>query len=130
MSVTFSLDRESRVPYPFGGDAEPTEEEVDAYFSALAEEGEFNVANGNAVYILRDILKTDGEMCGSMTADDLALRLSMVDDFSVAGGIKPTTLSARMFNFGRTYDQCERYVRSLVRLSKLALAEGVGIRWG
>ncbi len=134
MSVTFQLDRDNGLTSPFSGQGEPTDAEVDAYFDARAALGEFNVANGNAGYILRDILGLSGDfedICyGQMDADRLGLQLSLVDPLSTVGGMIPASQEGNVIDCGRSLSQCERYVQSLIKLCSLAEGFGCGIRWG
>lgn len=140
MSVTFQLDKDYSIKAPWEdkpADYEPTEEELDAYFGALSDMGEFNVANGNARYILKDLLRMgdEQELYGSMDQAEFQFRLSLIEPMAVVGGIEPTEQfigagGMTMHLCGRTVDQCERYAASLVRLGKLAEEYGCGIRWG
>ena len=133
MSVTFQLDRDNNIPSPYVVE-DPTDEAIEAYYAACEAFGEFNVGNGNAVYILRDILGLPGdfeEICyGEMDADTLGFRLSMLDPLSTVGGMAPASQDGIVINCGRTLAQCERYVRSLIKLCSLAEGFGCGIRWG
>lgn len=139
MSITFQLDHDYTVIAPWSGKPasyEPSEAELDAYFGALANWGEFNVANGNGRYILKDLLGIDpSEEYGTLSYDEFQFRLSLIDPMAVVGGLEPSEEfvgagGATMHLCGRSIDQCERYVACLVRLGRLAQAYKCGIQWG
>ena len=130
MSVTFMLDHSYNIETKLSGD--PTESELDAYFEERASWGEFNVANGNAAYIIRDLLGLSIEdgLWGGMDGDAFRFRLSQLSEMDVVGGIAPTEKGRNFVSFGRTVDQCERYLRALVKLAKLSERHECGITWG
>ena len=126
MSVTFSMDAPSGARLEGDSDAD-----WGRYLSAKEAEGEFNVANGNAHYILSEILKIENcEMWGSMSGEELAFRLSHVVSEDVDGGFRPSHQDGNVIDCGRSFSQCERYLASLVKLAKVAAERGVGIIWG
>lgn len=171
MSVTFSLNRESRYPYPspdlcpecggaawgepradrecarcdgYGGDREAWLR-VDDLRSER--EGEFNVANTNARFILSELLNvsTADGLYGSLDAATAAMRLA-TSAYKTADGTfgvrepsetqavhvsaEGVSLGATVVDCGRSADQVAWYVEALERLVRIAVAEGCGICWG
>lgn len=170
MSVTFSLDRETQFPYPnpdicpgcggaawgepranrdcdtcegYGGDAEAWRK-VDTLRSEL--EGEFNVANTNARFILGELLNvpTHEGLYGSLDGATAAMRLA-TSAYKVDGtfGVRVqseeqavhlsdagVSLGATVIDCGRSADQIAGYVEALTRLVEIATDEGCGIAWG
>jgi hypothetical protein len=108
------------------------------------EDGEFNVADGNAAYIVQDLLNLRGEEAyGGALAPHLILsRLATVFDTAngveegsetqgvilTADGVAP---GATVINCGRSQRQCDSYVSRLRRLAEIAQERGAPeIIWG
>jgi hypothetical protein len=171
MSVTFSLDRESNYPYPspdlcpkcggaawgepradrecarcdgYGGDREAWLKADDL---RAEREGEFNVANTNARFILSELLNvsTADGLYGSLDAGTAAIRLATSayktadgtfgvreasETQSVRVSAEGVSLGPTVVDCGRSADQVVRYVEALERLVEIAQSEGCGINWG
>lgn len=120
-------------------------EAMDAYFAREAsEDGEFNVANGNAAYIVQDLLNLSSEEVygGSLDPATVLMRLAVIFDTS-KGVEEPSTsqavrltaegvgLGCTVVNLGRSQRQCDSYVSRLRRLAELAVERGAPeIIWG
>ena len=132
------IDCESCMGY--GGDTAAE----DAYFKSLAElDGEFNVANGNATFILREVLNMpEAECYGSIDPSTVLMRVATFFDLS-SGVVEPSqeravilteegvSEGATVIDCGRSLDQVERYVASLKRLAEIAIERGAPvIQWG
>lgn len=173
MSVTFSLPREHRsvtreererahnLPCPhcggnpfgegadhdcesclgYGGDREAQEA---LYARDSQEDGEFNVANANAIYIVQDLLglHCDEVYGGSLDPATVLIRLASVWDTS-KDTIEPSeeqavrltaegvSLGCKVISMGRSQRQCDSYVSRLRRLAEIALDRGAPeIVWG
>lgn len=107
------------------------------------EDGEFNVANGNGAYIVQDILNLscDEVYGGSVAPHEILTKLSYIntsagvlaatEDQGVHLSEEGVSLGAKVFNFGRSESQCERYVENLHRLATIAIEKGAPmIHWG
>lgn len=114
------------------------------YERQAIEDGEFNVANANAIYIVQDLLNLPHTEVygGSVEAHEVLTRLAVVFNIE-AGVVAPSegqavrlseegvSLGCRVINGGRSLSQCERYVESLRRLAEIALERGAPeIYWG
>ena len=105
-------------------------------------DGEFNVANGNAAFILRDVLGTDGEPYGSMDADLVLLKVSAFTD--AQSGVLETVTHERgvivdeegvrpsltVINCGRTLRQVQSYLDRLADLAVICQSRGEKVTWG
>ena len=108
-------------------------------------EGEFNVANANADFILRAVLnladKEADDCAGSLNPSIILQRIATFTDPS-RGEVLPTStqavrlsaegvgLGVTFINAGRTVAQVESYLVRLKRLAEIALAEGAEVTWG
>lgn len=135
-----SADHDCDSCYGYGGDTEAQ----DALKEREAtEDGEFNVANANAIYIVQDLLNMSGEdiYCGSLHP---ALVLSRLGFTNTAGGVvdpsegqavkltpEGVSLGCKYINAGRSQRQCDSYVVRLRKLAEIAIERGAPeIRWG
>ena len=126
----------------FGGDTSVQNAIEDARATL---EGEFNVANANADFILRAVLNLADEeaddCAGSLNPSIILQRIATFTDPS-RGEVLPTStqavrlsaegvgLGVTFINAGRTVAQVESYLMRLKRLAEIALAEGVEVTWG
>jgi hypothetical protein len=133
-------DPDCRACHGFGGDrqAEDALAEREA-----TEDGEFNVANGNAAYIVQDLLNLPCEEVygGSIHPAMVLSRLGYVD--TAAGVEQPNksqavhltsegvSLGCMIFSGGRSQRQCNSYVTRLRRLAEIAIERNSpSIVWG
>jgi len=154
MSVTFSIDAPTAFPSP----AMPRHDDPDyhakgeAWYEArcivMAQredvEGEFNVANANARYIVEALLGEEFDYCGSLDATTAAQRLSIAlamgaEDAGVVtptddGGVRLTLdgvgVGSRNIDCGRSAAQVSGYAGAVAHLVEIAQARGCGIQWG
>ena len=126
--------------YGYGGD---TEAENRLHGREGNEDGEFNVANGNAQYIVQDLLNLSCEEVygGSVAPYEVLTRLSFTN---AGGGVIPPSesqavridengvdLGCRVINFGRSERQIDSYISRLRRLAEIAVERGApSIVWG
>lgn len=126
--------------YGHGGD---TSAEMALMDREAADDSEMNVSNGNAVYIVRDILNLTSEDVngGSLDPSTILLRTSYVNTTdgveaeSEAQAVhlseEGVSLGCRVINMGRTLRQCDSYVLRLRRLAEMAIERGApSIHWG
>jgi len=107
-------------------------------------DGEFNVANGNATFIVQDLLNLPCEDVygGSLDPSMVLARLAVL--FNTANGVVERTegqavrltpegvsLGCKFINMGRSQDQIDSYVERLRRLAEIAVERGSPeIFWG
>ena len=137
MSITFSLPQEfnsniTQCPHSQEAACE------DCYWAIRAEDGEFNVANTNGLFIVRDILDLDLDYYGEVMPSTVLMRLGVwagdgVIEPSTRQGVRLTPsgvgLGATVINGGRSKEQVNRYISQLRRLAELAIERGCNIRW-
>ena len=126
--------------YGDGGDHDA----VSAVYGRQAtEDGEFNVANGNAIYIVQDLLNMS---CEDVYGGDLhpAMVLSRLGFTNTPAGVMERSesqavrltaegvgLGCTVINMGRSQRQCDSYVERLRRLAEIAVERGApNIVWG
>ena len=134
-------DHDCALCYGDGGNMEA----VSAVYGRQAtEDGEFNVANGNAIYIVQDLLNLSCEEVygGSIDPSTALMRLAVVFD-TASGVIEPSTsqavrltaegvgLGCTVVNMGRSQRQIDSYAERLRRLAEIAIERGAPeIYWG
>jgi len=148
MSVTFSMSHEFTTVERYTGALE-SDADFDAYDAYLESkcriDGEFNVANGNAYYILQEILNMGGaevECYGSLPTTTVLMRVSLFLR-AEAGVVKASEsqavrmdengvgLGCKVIDCGRTLGQIESYVSRLKKLAEIAAERGAPeIQWG
>ena len=127
--------------YGYGGDRRAE----DAYWARESDEdGEFNVANGNAIYIVQELLNLPHTEVygGSVEPTTVLMRLAVVFD-TARGVVQPSEsqavridangvgLGCRVFNAGRSERQIDSYITRLRRLAEIAIERGAPeIVWG
>lgn len=134
-------DLDCGICHGYGGDYEAET----AYFAREAQDdGEVNVANANAAYIVQDLLNLPHTEVygGSLDPSTVLMRLAVV--FNPGAGVversesqavrldeNGVSLGCRTINMGRTESQVESYIARLRRLAELAIARGApSIVWG
>jgi hypothetical protein len=135
-----AADQDCDSCYGYGG-----ESEARASLAAreAVEDGEFNVANGNAVYIVQDLLNLSceevygGELHPAMVLSRLGFTntTSGVVEPSESQAVRLTAegvgLGCRFVHMGRSQSQCDSYVERLRRLAEIAIERGApSIVWG
>lgn len=139
MSITFNPTI-TLVPRP------RTEEDHawDAYFTLKADvDGEFNVANGNGYFIVRDILGFEGNVLfgGPLDPQDVLRSVAAYEAKSgtkedrvsesgvvlTADGVAP---SSTLVEFGRDTRQVQSYLDRLTVLANICVERGAEITWG
>lgn len=108
-------------------------------------DGTFNVANGNAAFIVQDVLNLPCEAVeyGAIDPATLLQRLAVFEPFLANGVQAPSQeqavvitddgvdVGATFINCGRSLDQIEGYVRRLRLLAERALERGAPeVVWG
>lgn len=125
----------------YGGDYEAET----AYFAREAQDdGELNVANANAAYIVQDLLNLSHTEVygGSIDPSTVLMRPAVVFN-PAAGVVQPSEsqavridasgvgLGCRVINCGRSERQIDSYIERLRRLAELAIERGApSIVWG
>ena len=144
MSVTFNLSSEFTFAQRPFGDTPFDSPSWETFHEQSAElDGEFNVANSNAHYILSEILNlgSDVEAWGSIDPSTVLMRTSYVN---VDTGVTPERVSqgtyiddngvgpgCALLDMGRHRGQVESYVTRLRRLAEIAIErEAPEILWG
>jgi len=127
--------------YGMGGDHNA---ESALYAREADEDGEMNVANANAIYIVQDILNLPHTEVygGSIEPTALIMRLAVYFDPS-RGVVDPSesqavrlssegvSLGCRVINCGRTSRQVDSYISRLRRLADIAIERGApAVVWG
>lgn len=135
-----SADHDCKSCLGYGGDRQ-AEEALDE--REALEDGEFNVANGNAAYIVQDLLNLSSEEVygGSLHPAMVLSRLGFTN--TAAGVVEPSesqgvrltaegvSLGCRYINMGRSQEQCDSYITRLRRLAEIAIErEAPSIVWG
>ena len=108
------------------------------------EDGEMNVANSNAIYIVQDLLNLSCEEVygGSLDPSTVLMKLAVL--FSTANGVQERTegqavrltaegvgLGCKFINMGRSERQIDSYVDRLRKLAEIAVERGAPeIVWG
>jgi len=144
---------------PYGGVKEPHEADADCNScmgmggdwpqrNALEareqrDDGEFNVSNANARYIVRELLGLGAEdvHCGSIGPTTVLMRTTHVEP--ARGAVAPSESrgvhitsegvgpGCRVIDMGRSAGQCASYVTRLRRLAEIAIERGApSITWG
>lgn len=115
--------------YGFGGD----QEAIDAWMAETSRD-ELNLANGNAAFVLRDVLRRSEVdlYCGSMEPSSMLFYLSLyraeqgeVPDYQERGA-----MGCRVYRCGRNRQQVQRYLDELTRIATLAERQGRNVVWG
>jgi hypothetical protein len=122
----------------YGGDTEAENNHLDR----VAEiDGEFNVANGNGCFILRDILNIHNvSSWGDVPPSTVLQRIATY--YNPESGVTETTEEqgvvltsegvapgATVIRCGRSLRQVESYVSRLKRLAEIAVERGCNIQW-
>ena len=136
-----NADPECHTCYGDGGSMKA----MDAYFARQSDvDGEFNVANANAAFIVQEILNLSHQEVygGSLDPATVLMRLAVYFDPSKGVEAPSETQAVRLtmegvglgctvLNMGRSQTQVERYLHSLRKLAELAVERGSPeIYWG
>ena len=136
-----SANRECGACLGYGGDQDS---EATYWERRHHGDGEFNVANYNGMWILRDVLNLGSEVdyCGTISPTTVMMRCASflnpeagVEEPSCEQGVnlsdEGVSMGALVCYGGRSLDQIESYVFRLKRLATLALERGSPvIQWG
>jgi hypothetical protein len=82
---------------------------------------ELNVANANAVEILKMLNINDVDLCGSISVRDLNMKLGMLTDFHKGMSLRATEKGSNYVSYGLDMKQLERYIDTLEKMAAWAL---------
>jgi hypothetical protein len=82
---------------------------------------ELNVANANAVEILKMLNINDGDLCGSISVSDLNMKLGMLTDFHKGMALRAAERGSNYVSFGISSGQLDRYIEVLEKMVRWAL---------
>lgn len=81
---------------------------------------ELNVANANAREIL-NMLNIGGDLCGSISVNELNMKLGTITDFHKGMSLRATEKSSNFVSYGLDMKQLERYIDVLEKMVAWAL---------